>query len=97
MYRQNQRHLRCSREQPEENTTDFNVQPPVIVANDAKDSGLRPCQEPAANQSPVDQSQPGVEKHLTTVKITPVMSDGQQRTRSGRVVKKPYRYQANTI
>jgi hypothetical protein len=29
------------------------------------------------------------------VKTTPVMSDGQQRTRSGRVVRKPCRYQAD--
>ena len=64
VYRRNQQHLRCSREQPKESTTDFNVQPSVIVANDAKDSRLRPCQEPAANQP-----QPGIKKNQTIAKM----------------------------
>ena len=99
MYRRNRQHLRHSREQPEERTTAFDFQPPFIETSATRDSVEPPSQDHVVIQPPSDQQQPEVEgeslEQQTSVKTTPVMSDGQQRTRSGRVVRKPCRYQAD--
>ncbi len=99
VYRRNRQHLRHSREQPEERTTAFDFQPPFIETSATRDSVEPPSQDHVVIQPPSDQQQPEVEgeslEQQTSVKTTPVMSDGQQRTRSGRVVRKPCRYQAD--
>ena len=97
LYRRNRQHLRHSREQPEESTTVFDFQPPFIGTSATRDSGKTPSRDDVLVQLPSDQQQPEVEgdslEQQTYVKTTPAKSDGQQRTRSGRVVRKPCRYQ----
>ena len=97
VYRRNRQHLRHSREQPEESTTAFDFQPPFIETSATRDSVEQSSQGHVVSQPPSDQPQPEVEgdsaEQQTSMKTTPVMLDGQQRTRSGRVVRKPCRYQ----
>ena len=98
VYRRNRQHLRHTREQPEERTTDFEFQPPVIETSATREKGERPSQDHVVKQPNSDQQQTEVTERpieeQTSTKSMPVMSDGQQRTRSGRVVRKPCRYQA---
>ena len=78
-------------------STAFDFQPPFIETSATRDSVEQSSQDHVVSQPPADQPQPEVEgdseEQQTSMKTTPVMLDGQQRTRSGRVVRKPCRYQ----
>ena len=101
LFRRNRKHLRRSTEQPEESTTTSEVQLPAVdqqpEASTTSSSTQCPKIEPVVTQQPAASPKTGAKDiptgSLTTVRTTPVKSDGQQRTRSGRVVRKPNRYQ----
>jgi hypothetical protein len=81
VYRLNRQHLRHSREQPEESTTAFDFQPPLIETSATRDSVEQSSQDHVVSQPPSDQPQPEVEgdsaEQQTSMKTTPVMLDGQ--------------------
>ena len=94
VYRRNRQHLKYSRDQPEE----IDVQPPLTETRTTKNNGQQSSEDPIVVVQPTsDQSRQEPEKGLVkqhiTVKTAPVLPDGQLRTRSGRIVRKPSRYQ----
>ncbi|XP_028413869.1 uncharacterized protein K02A2.6-like [Dendronephthya gigantea] len=96
VYRRNRRHLKYSRDQPEESTAPFNAHPPESETSTTRNIEQRPCEYPVIVQpsgQPDEEIEKVPEEQHTAAKTTEVISDGQLRTRSGRVVRKPSRYQ----
>ena len=93
--------LRRSTEQLQESTTTSEVQHPAVdqhpEASTTSSSTQCPRIEPAVTQQPTVSPKTGAKDiptgSTTTVRTMPVKSDGQQRKRSGRVVRKLNRYQ----